>query len=140
GEHRAVGFLRQVQGGDCPHFGPVLAEGVRLAVPQQVIAAESGRVDAHLPGYQVQHRLHGEGELWGAWGPCVTPRHLVGVDPIGHHPHGRDVITAGGPSAKVDRRTEGTVGPTVEDGVHVHGLQLAVTTHSHPHTDHRSVT
>src|SRR5262245_65506276 len=102
GKHWSVSLFGQIQGRDCPHFWPVLAKGVRLPIPQQVIATEGDRVEAHLTGHQVQHRLHGEGELRSARRPRVASRYLVRVDPLGHHPHGRDVVAAGCPSAKVD--------------------------------------
>ena len=139
GKHRSVSRLRQIQGRYRPYFGPVVAEGARLTIPEQVIAAEGDGIHTQLSGHQVQHRLHGKGELRGARRPRVAPRHLVGVDPLGHHPYGRYIVAAGCSGAEVDARTESPIGAAVKDRVYVHCLQPAVTAHSNAHTDHRGV-
>ena len=53
-----------------------------------------------------------------------------------HHLDDWYVVAGSHPSTKIDVRTEGAVGSTVEDGMDVHRLQSAVAAYPYLHTDH----
>ena len=104
----------------------MVAEGARLTILEQVLPAEGKGIDAHLRATRSSIDSTAKVNCGPPGARALPPRHLVGIDPLGHRSDGRYAIAGGGAGAEVGGRTEGAVGPGIEDGMNVHRLQAAV--------------